>query len=204
MKLYEITEKAKRIEELSNQLENEVIDEATGEIINKDDLIDEMNSEIINELKNKSAGLIKVSANMDSDIKAIDNEISRLLEMKSRIVKNKENFEKYILSNMIKLDEKKIETNLGKITVSESTSTEIFDADKIPAEFKKEVVKTEIKISKMDIKKQLKAGKEVPGAILKVNHKLKIKQEVHMIVFERQEGKLYVKADYKGKEEGDK
>jgi len=25
-----------------------------------------------------------------------------------------------------------------------------------------------------------------------------------MIVFERQEGKLYVKADYKGKEEGDK
>ena len=175
MKLYEITEKAKRIEELSNQLENEVIDEVTGEIINKDDLINEMNLEIINELKNKSADLIKVSANMDSDIKAIDNEISRLLEIKSRIVKNKENFEKYILSNMIKLDEKKIETNLGKITVSESISTEIFDADKIPTEFKKEVVKTEIKISKMDIKKQLKAGKEVPGAILKVNHKLKIK-----------------------------
>ena len=175
MKLYEITEKAKRIEELSNQLENEVIDEVTGEIINKDDLINEMNLEIINELKNKSADLIKVSANMDSDIKAIDNEISRLLEIKSRIVKNKENFEKYILSNMIKLDEKKIETNLGKITVSESTSTEIYDTDKIPTEFKKEVVKTEIKISKMDIKKQLKAGKEVPGAILKVNHKLKIK-----------------------------
>jgi len=47
MKLYEITEKAKRIEELSNQLENEVIDEKTGEILNKDDLINEINLEII-------------------------------------------------------------------------------------------------------------------------------------------------------------
>ena len=175
MKLYEITEKAKRIEELSNQLENEVIDEKTGEILNKDDLINEINLEIINELKNKSAGLIKVSANMDSDIKAIDNEITRLLENKNKIAKNKESFEKYILSNMIKMGEKKIETNLGKITVSESTATEIYDADKIPTEFKKEVVKTEIKISKMDIKKQLKAGEVVPGARLKINHKLKIK-----------------------------
>jgi len=76
---------------------------------------------------------------------------------------------------MIKMGEKKIETNLGKITVSESTATEIYDADKIPTEFKKEVVKTEIKISKMDIKKQLKAGEVVPGARLKINHKLKIK-----------------------------
>lgn len=175
MKLYEITEKAKKIEELSNQLSEEVIDETTGEIVNKEDLINEMNLEIMNELKSKSTSLIKVSTNMESDIKSIDDEISRLLETKKRIVKNKESFEKYILSNMIQLGEKKIETNLGKITVSESTSTEIFDAEKIPTEFKKEVVKTEIKISKMDIKKSLKAGKEVPGAILKINHKLKIK-----------------------------
>ena len=73
---------------------------------------------------------------------------------------------------MITNNIEKIDTNLGSIKFTKSTSTEIFDESLIDKKFIETVI-TE-KISKEKIKKALKAGEEVQGARLVENKNLKI------------------------------
>ena len=66
----------------------------------------------------------------------------------------------------------RIDTPLGSIKFTKSTTTEIYDESLIDSRFI-EVVTTE-KISKEKIKTALKAGEEVQGARLVENKNLKI------------------------------
>lgn len=148
------------------------INAETGEMTDNTNQLAIWNEELTKDLKEKSSNVIAVVRNQELTIDAIDNEIKRLKAMKDGIENRLDKFKTYIKNAMLTNGIEKIDTNLGSIKFTKSTSTEIFDESLIDKKFI-EVVTTE-KISKEKIKKALKAGEEVQGARLVENKNLKI------------------------------
>lgn len=148
------------------------INAETGEMTDNTNQLAIWNKELTKDLKEKSSNVIAVVRNQELTIDALDNEIKRLKAMKDGIENRLDKFKVYIKNAMITNNIEKIDTNLGSIKFTKSTSTEIFDESLIDKKFI-EVVTTE-KISKEKIKKALKAGEEVQGARLVENKNLKI------------------------------
>ena len=148
------------------------INSETGEMSEDKNQLAIWNQELTQDLKNKSANIIAVVRNQELTIEALDTEIDRLKTLK----KSKENqlnkFKDYIKNVMLVNQIEKIDTVLGTIKFTKSTSTEIYDESLIDKKFI-EIVTTE-KISKEKIKSALKAGEEVQGARLIVNKNLKV------------------------------
>ena len=148
------------------------INAETGEMTDNTNQLAIWNEELTKDLKEKSSNVIAVVRNQDLTIEALDNEIKRLKAMKDGIENRLDKFKAYIKNAMITNNIEKIDTNLGSIKFTKSTSTEIFDESLIDKKFIETVI-TE-KISKEKIKKALKAGEEVQGARLVENKNLKI------------------------------
>ena len=148
------------------------INSETGEMSDDGTQLAIWTEELTQDLKDKSANVIAVVRNQELTIEALDNEIERLEAMKDSIKKKLDKFKTYIKSSMIVNNIEKIETPLGIIKFTKSTTTEIYDESLIDKKFI-EVVTTE-KISKEKIKAALKAGEEVQGAKLVENKNLKI------------------------------
>ncbi|WP_335969218.1 siphovirus Gp157 family protein [Fusobacterium polymorphum] len=148
------------------------INAETGEMSDDGTRLAVWTAELTQDLKDKSANVIAVVRNQELTIEALDNEIERLKAMKDNIKKKLDKFKTYIKSSMLVNNIEKIETPLGAIKFTKSTSTEIYDESLIDKKFI-EVVTTE-KISKEKIKAALKAGEEVQGARLVENKNLKI------------------------------
>jgi gp157 len=148
------------------------INAETGEMTEDKNQLAIWNQELTQDLKNKSANIIAVVRNQELTIEALDTEIERLKTLK----KSKENqlnrFKEYLKNVMLLNQIEKIDTVLGTIKFTKSTSTEIYDESLIDKKFI-EIVTTE-KISKEKIKSALKAGEEVQGARLVVNKNLKV------------------------------
>ena len=168
MKLYELVQEEQHL----NELFLAAIDEETGEIKDSQ-VLDELETELKNALTTKSAGIIKVIRQQESDIEIVEAEIERLKTVKERMKKGVEGFKHYIKYNMVQMDLKKIETPLGKLSLRQTTATDIYDESVLPKEFLKE--KITYTPSKTDIKKALQAGEEVPGARLVINTSLTVK-----------------------------
>ena len=148
------------------------INAETGEMTDNTNQLAIWNEELTKDLKEKSSNVIAVVRNQELTIEALDNEIKRLKAMKDGIENRLDKFKAYIKNAMLTNNIEKIDTNLGSIKFTKSTSTEIFDESLIDKKFI-EVVTTE-KISKEKIKKALKSGEEVQGARLVENKNLKI------------------------------
>lgn len=148
------------------------INAETGEISDDGTQLAIWTAELTQDLKDKSANVIAVVRNQELTIEALDNEIKRLKAMKEAREKALNKFKTYIKSAMLTNNIEKIETTIGTIKFTKSTSTEIYDEKLIDKKFI-EVVTTE-KISKEKIKAALKAGEEVQGARLVENKNLKI------------------------------
>lgn len=148
------------------------INAETGEMTEDKNQLAIWNQELTQDLKNKSANIIAVVRNQELTIEALDTEIERLKTLK----KSKENqlnrFKEYLKNVMLVNQIEKIDTVLGTIKFTKSTSTEIYDESLIDKKFI-EIITTE-KISKEKIKSALKAGEEVQGARLVVNKNLKV------------------------------
>lgn len=144
----------------------------TGEMTENENQLAIWTEELTQDLKDKSANVIAVVRNQELTIEALDTEIKRLQGMKDNLKKNLDKFKTYIKSAMLVNGIEKIETTLGNIKFTKSTSTEIYDESLIDKKFI-EVITTE-KISKEKIKAALKAGEEVQGARLVENKNLKI------------------------------
>lgn len=168
MKLYELTEEEKNL----NDLFLSAIDTETGEIKDNETL-EVLEKDFQTQLSNKAEGIVKVLREQEVDIERVEVEIERLQNLKARLKKANDNFKKYIKYNMTQLEKKKIETPLGNLTLTQSTATDVYDESIIPKEFLKE--KVTYTVSKTEIKKALQEGKEVEGARLVVNTNLKIK-----------------------------
>lgn len=168
MRLYEFLQEEQHL----NELFLAAIDEETGEI--KDaEILEELETELKNALVSKSAGIIKVIRQQEADVEMVEAEIERLKTVKARLKKGIENFENYIKYNMVQMNVKKIETPLGNLSITQRTAVDPYDESLIPKEFMKEETKYSPK--KIEIKKAIEAGEEVPGARLIINTNFKIK-----------------------------
>lgn len=168
MKLYEITQEFKTLEDLYM----EAIDEETGEIKNSE-ILAQFEKEVVSSLQNKAGNIIKFIRNDESLEVAVDNEIKRLQMLKKSIKTKKENIKNYVVYAMSQMKVKKIETEVGTLSLRASKSVEIYDEMMIDKKFTTEVV--EIKISKTELKKAIEAGEDVQGARIVSKNSLQIK-----------------------------
>ena len=125
------------------------------------------------ELKSKSDNILKYIRNLDSEKEIILIELERL----EKIKKSKENkikrLKEYLVSIMLELNSKKIETDIGSYGIRKSTKVDILDENKIPTEFVK--IKTERVIDKIGIGNYIKTYGEISGARIIENYSLQIR-----------------------------
>lgn len=148
-KLYELTNDLKAIE-------SEDFDEQTL----KDTL-----EAVEGEFNDKALSIAKLVENLNGDTSTIDAEIKRLQARKTVITNKQKQLREYLLFNMQESGITKIDCPLFKISLRKGVEKVVIDNEmQIPDEFAKVEVVT--KIDKNEVKKQLKAGTEIPGARL--------------------------------------
>ena len=151
MKLYELTDQLKGLQQLAD----------TDESIDITDTLQALEGEF----SLKADGIAKVLAIIDGDTETVDAEIERLKQLKSAKVARKEKLKDYLRMNMEAADIKKIQCPLFTITLVEGREiATVTDESKLPDEYV--TVKTDISPNKNAIAQALKDGIEVPGAHL--------------------------------------
>lgn len=160
MKLYEITERFRNLEELVG---NEEIPQ---------DVVLTALAEVEEEFEVKADNLVKIIRNIEAECEAYKVEEERLANKRRVAAKKIDNLKDYLKSNMILLDKKKIKTPLFNLNVQNNPqSVELIDETLIPEDYivmKREVVKK-------PILEALKQGMEVPGAVIRQTQSLRIK-----------------------------
>ena len=164
MKLYEI--KNGMIDTLDIFLESE---QTEMDRENYNDIMEYLKEE----LKSKSTDLIKYIRNLELENTVTKLEIERLEDLKKGKEKKIKSIKSYIKRILLDLDKKKVETELGNLSLRKTTSVEITDISKIPKEYL--VVKEEITPSKKLIGDSLKKNILIDGAVLKEDYSVLIK-----------------------------
>lgn len=138
--------------------------------------VQELGKELAEELRNKSSNIIAYIVDSESLLERIKSEEKRLADMRKLGEARLEKFKGYVKDNMEALELLKIQTELGTLSVAKNPiSVEIVEEDKVPMEFKQEVVTT--KIDKKAIAQHFKDTGEVSkGCIIHTdNTSLRIK-----------------------------
>ena len=164
MKLYEI--KNGMIDTLDIFLESE---QTEMDRENYNDIMEYLKEE----LKSKSIDLIKYIRNLELENTVTKLEIERLEDLKKGKEKKIKSIKSYIKGILLDLDKKKVETELGNLSLRKTTSVEITDISKIPKEYL--VVKEEVTPSKKLIGDSLKKNILIDGAVLKEDYSVLIK-----------------------------
>lgn len=164
MKLYEI--KNGMIDTLDIFLESE---QTEMDRENYNDIMDYLKEE----LKSKSSDLIKYIRNLELENTVTKLEIERLEDLKKGKEKKIKSINSYIKGILLDLDKKKVETELGNLSLRKTTNVEITDITKIPKEYL--VVKEEVTPSKKLIGDSLKKNILIDGAVLKEDYSVLIK-----------------------------
>ena len=125
------------------------------------------------ELESKSSNIVRYIRNLELENVVAKTEIDRLEEIKKNREKKITSLKGYIKGILLELDKKKIETDLGNLSLRKTTSVEIVDLSKIPKEYL--VIKEEKVPLKTLIKDSLKKNIAVSGAILKEDYSLLLK-----------------------------
>ena len=125
------------------------------------------------ELKSKSSDLIKYIRNLELENTVTKLEIERLEDLKKGKEKKIKSIKSYIKGILLDLDKKKVETELGNLSLRKTTSVEITDISKIPREYL--VVKEEVTPSKKLIGDSLKKNILIDGVVLKEDYSVLIK-----------------------------
>jgi hypothetical protein len=151
IKLYDLTEDLKRIED-------QIID-AGGEVTEELEQALESSSLAV---KDKTTGIMSWVRNLDADVSVVDMEIKRL----SAIKKARQNLQKrlkdYIKMCMEGAKLLKVDTPLGTLAIQKNPpSVEVVDEDKVPAPYV--IIKQTSSIDKVTALADLKAGKEIEG-----------------------------------------
>lgn len=170
-KLYEINQDLERVLDESAVVrlgDGTAVDTDTGELFNLEEKIDGL-------LMEKSRKIEGVAFYVDDLLvksATITERIKALQDMKKSIDKQKDRLIDYLV---YATDGKEFSTDNVEIKVRKSQATEITDETAIPDEFKREEIKTEIKIDKTAIKNAiLKDGADVPGAKVVTRYNLTI------------------------------
>lgn len=125
------------------------------------------------ELENKSSNIVRYIRNLELENIVAKSEIDRLAELRKSRERKITSLKNYIKSILLDLNRKKIETDLGNLSLRKTTSVEIIDLTKIPKEYL--VIKEEVTPSKKLIGDSLKKNITIEGAILKEDYSLSLK-----------------------------
>lgn len=137
-------------------------------ILEKDEINDNDKKSIEDELglilQKQVGGIIAYEKNLENTLSGIDEEIKRL-ETNKYVLKNKlDQFKEYVQDSMKNANLKKVQTDLGTITLAKSpVSVEIINENEIPDKYKKEVVTT--KIDKKKILEDFKENGEMVAGV---------------------------------------
>ncbi len=132
--------------------------------------------ELIVLLQQKSQNIIGYTRNIELTIEAMKTEEKRISEQRKTLENKLTRFKEYVKECMERNDITKIETELGTLTIAKNPiSVEIENEDKIPKEFKQEIIT--IKIDKTAIKNHFKETGEIVSGIKLItnNTSLRIK-----------------------------
>lgn len=147
------------------------------EMVDEDWVITDEGLELIKNsdltIKEKSQNIWKLIWMFDWNISAIDNEIERLSKIKKSYTWNKDRVKNWLSYNLQEMWIEKLDTELYKISFRGSKSVEIVEEELVPKEYRTE--KIVYWISKTELLKHLKEGKEIPWVILKESSNLQIK-----------------------------
>lgn len=117
------------------------------------------------EFNDKAISIIKLAENLNGDTSVIDAEIKRLQARKSAITNKQKQLREYLIYNMQESGISKVECPLFTASLRKGVEKVVIDNEMlIPDEYAQIEVVT--KVNKTEIKKQLKAGAEIPGARL--------------------------------------
>ena len=159
--LYKLTEQQRELKELA-------AGDDTG-------AFDDTFQALEGQFNEKSIAVVHVIQNVDSDISVIDDEISRLSEMKSVLKNKKESIREYLRTNMEANGITKIECPIFKISLAKGRDVVFIDNEDLIPDDLVEVTVVQ-KPNKAEILRRLKAGDDVPGArIEKSQTSLRIK-----------------------------
>lgn len=160
MKLYEIADRYKNLEELVG---NEGIPQ---------NMVLSALAEVQEEFEVKADNLVRIIRNYEAECEAYKLEEKRLADKRKAAENKIQNLKDYLKSNMIILDKKKIKTSLFNLNIQNSQpSVELVNEELIPQEYI--VVKKEV--AKKPLLEALKQGIEVPGATIRQSQNLRIK-----------------------------
>ena len=127
------------------------------------------------EISAKAVSLVAVVDNINSDVKAVDDEIKRLQARKKTMTNKQDSLRGYLKVNMQSAGITSIKCPLFSITLAKGRDVVVVDdADILPDDLVE--VKVTIAPKKTDILKRLKAGEVIEGArIEKSEESLRIK-----------------------------
>lgn len=160
MKLYELTQNYMNLQELLEDPE-----------IPQEMIVAALN-EVTEEIEEKAENIAKLIKSIELDAAAIKEEESRLASKRKSLEGRAKNLKEYLEGAMRAVDKKKIKGKLFSFNIQKNpASLDIYDTSMIPKDYIK-VVET---FDNAEIKKALKEGKEVPGAILMQSESLRIR-----------------------------
>lgn len=158
--LYDLTDKLTSLQRLA---EDGTVDPAL--------IADTMDS-IEGDFDDKAVGYVKVYKSIDADVKEIDAEIKRLQERRSSFKNNANTIKQRLVQAMVETGHEHIKTPLFTIYTRRTVSVQApEDPNQLPPEF----IKTTLGVNKIELKKALQAGREVPNARLTENVSLGVK-----------------------------
>lgn len=169
MSLYDIDRKIAEL--LENGYNEECIDQETGEFL--EDKFEELLSRYECDRTVKIENIALFIKNLNAEADAIKKEENALAERRKKKEKQIETFKKWLTTSLIANDEMKFESAKCSLSFRKSESVIITDEKSLPVEYVKE--KIEYSADKTKIKKDIKNGVAVAGAILEVNQNLQIK-----------------------------
>lgn len=140
---------------------------------NQDEMDKENYDDVMEYLREELESIVRYIRNLELENIVAKAEMDRLEELKKSREKKITSLKGYIKGILLELDKKKIETDLGNLSLRKTTSVEIIDLSKIPKEYL--IVKEEIKPAKNLISESLKKNIAVSGAMLREDYSLQIK-----------------------------
>jgi riboflavin biosynthesis pyrimidine reductase len=134
--------------------------------------LEETLAAIEEEFEVKAENIAKLIKSLDGDAKAYKEEVDRLSSRKKTIENHQDRLKAYLESNMTALGKDKIKGNVFTIAMQNNPPRAVVDSEgDIPECYKV----TEIHIVKSDILRDLKQGKEIPGAHIEQSVSLRIR-----------------------------
>lgn len=145
------------------------IDNAGGEITESQELQLVISEK---ELKQKAVAYVSVIKTFEGESLVIENEINRLQALKKHRDKIVSKLKETIKNALIQFNIEQIKTELININFRSSKSLEITDIEKLPNDC---IIWEKKAISKIELRKRIESGENIPGCELVKNINLQIK-----------------------------